>query len=394
MRLKFYLAILLIAPLPGANRISQDIQGLTVHEWGTFTSIAGQDGAAIIWDALGCKDDLPGFVNDFGYRGFKWTLTGTVRMETPVIYFYSPREIAANVKVSFPRGLITEWYPPAEYEVYQRSVDDSMHRLPSNLNGIDTSLGSLTGTIEWKNIKIQPNSAPVLPVESRPSRYYAARGTDADPITAGDQHEKFLFYRGVGRIAVPLSARVSNDGTFVIKNHGRDVVPKVILLENRGGHLGYRNAGALAEVVSLARPSLDGSLDHLRSELESALVAQGLFPNEARAMVETWRDSWFEEGSRLIYIVPARAIDGILPLSLEPAPSRISRVFVGRIELITPETTRAVEEAILRADRAAIEPYQRFLGAILARAYSGNPDQVQQMTERYWRMQGGGASCR
>jgi hypothetical protein len=111
-------------------------------------------------------------------------------------------------------------------------------------------------------------------------------------------------------------------------------------------------------------------------------------------MVETWRDSWFEEGSRLIYIVPARAIDGILPLSLEPAPSRISRVFVGRIELITPETTRAVEEAILRADRAAIEPYQRFLGAILARAYSGNPDQVQQMTERYWRMQGGGASCR
>ena len=25
--------------------------------------------AAIDWDALGCKDDLPSFVNDFGYRG-------------------------------------------------------------------------------------------------------------------------------------------------------------------------------------------------------------------------------------------------------------------------------------------------------------------------------------
>ena len=35
-------------------------------------------------------------------------------------------------------------------------------------------------------------------------------------------------------------------------------------------------------------------------------------------MVETWRDSWFEEGSRLIYIVPSRAIDAILPLQIEP----------------------------------------------------------------------------
>lgn len=85
--------------------------GLTVHEWGTFTSVAGEDGSAVDWDALGCKDDLPGFVNDFGYRGFKWRLQGTVRMETPVMYFYSSRELDANVKVAFPNGLITEWYP-------------------------------------------------------------------------------------------------------------------------------------------------------------------------------------------------------------------------------------------------------------------------------------------
>src|SRR6266851_2603472 len=94
---------------------------LTVHEWGTFTSVAGEDGFAIDWDALGCKDDLPGFVKDYGYRGFKWRLQGTVRMETPVLYFYSSRELDAHVKVAFPHGLITEWYPQAEYEVYQRS---------------------------------------------------------------------------------------------------------------------------------------------------------------------------------------------------------------------------------------------------------------------------------
>src|ERR1700730_3200507 len=86
---------------------------LTVHEWGTFTSVAGEDGLAVVWDSLACPNDLPGFVNDFGYRGFKWRLQGTVRMETPVMYFYSPRELTANVMVRFPHGLITEWYPQA-----------------------------------------------------------------------------------------------------------------------------------------------------------------------------------------------------------------------------------------------------------------------------------------
>ncbi|MBZ5617286.1 MAG: hypothetical protein LAQ69_00945 [Acidobacteriia bacterium] len=357
--------------------------GLTVHEWGTFTSVAGEDGSAIDWDALGGKDDLPGFVNDSGNRCTKWRLTGTVRMETPVLYFYSPRELDAHVKVLFPQGLITEWYPQAEYEVYQKSRSDgSVSRLAPNLNGIDTSLRSLTGGIEWKNIKIQPGTAPALPTESAPSRYYAARGTDATPITVGGQHEKFLFYRGVGRFPVPLSARVSSDGKIVVENRGHDPVPGVILFENRGGRLGYRNAGALTDVVTLERPSLDGSFPQLEYDLENALVAQGLFFKEAQAMVETWRDSWFEEGSRLIYLVPSSAIDAMLPLEVDPAPSQTARVFVGRIELITPETRRSVEEALARKDWATIDRYNRFLDPILKRMGSENPSMASQI-ERF-----------
>jgi hypothetical protein len=54
-------AVLLIA----ADRPSADPADLTVHEWGTFTSVAGKDGAAIDWDTLGCTNDLPAFVHDF-----------------------------------------------------------------------------------------------------------------------------------------------------------------------------------------------------------------------------------------------------------------------------------------------------------------------------------------
>ena len=96
-------------------------------------------------------------------------------------------------------------------------------------------------------------------------------------------------------------------------------------------------------------------------------------------MVETWRDSWFEEGSRLIYIVPPRAIDDALPLQVEPVPSQIARVFVGRIELITPKTKRSVEEAIAKSDSSTIDRYARFLDPILERISSENPLKASQV---------------
>ena len=377
-----------VAILSAAEVLSTEPGDLTVHEWGTFTSVAGPDGSAVDWDALGGKDDLPGFVNDFGYRCFKWRLTGTVRMETPVLYFYSSEELKADVKVSFPRGLITEWYPKADYQVFQKSgVDGAIHRLEANLNGIDTSLKSVTGAIEWSNILVEPNTSPALPTENAPSRYYAARGTDSAPITIGNEHEKFLFYRGVGRFPIPLSAQIVSNGSIAVNNRGGEQIPTVILFENREGQMGYRNAGAVKDTVTLDPPVLDSSLPALRAELEAALAAQGLFPKEAQAMVETWRDSWFEEGTRLIYIVPSRAVDAFLPLHVDPAPSQTARVFVGRIELITPETTSKVEEAMARGDWPAIEHYGRFLDPILDRIVSENPalkNQARLVREKVW----------
>jgi hypothetical protein len=391
--------------------------GLTVHEWGTFTSVAGEDGSAIEWNVLGCKSDLPTFVHDFGYRGLKLGISGTVRMETPVLFFYSPRELDAHVKVTFPQGLLTEWYPQAEYEVHQNNIADApavesgtktaLTPAPRNvagcmlchsqgLNGKDTSVENLTGTIEWSNIHVQPGASPTLPVESEPSRYYAARQTDAAGVTVGGQQEKFLFYRGVGRFPVPLSARVSGDGRVMIEDPARQSIPNVILFENLDGRIGYRTVAAKGDSFALDAPALDGSLPQLRQYLETALVAQGLFPKEAHAMLETWRDSWFEEGSRLIYILSSSAVNAILPLQVEPAPLHTERVFVGRIELVTPETKRSVESAVARNDWATLDRYSRFLDPMLRRMYAGNPSKLGQVEQLYrnWLNSIGAGSCR
>ncbi len=85
---------------------------LTVHEWGTFTSIAGEDGRAVSWLPQAGPTDLPCFVERSSFN-IKGSLRGTVRMETPVLYFYSADDVTVNVGVRFRQGAITEWYPRA-----------------------------------------------------------------------------------------------------------------------------------------------------------------------------------------------------------------------------------------------------------------------------------------
>ncbi len=384
-----------------ASSLLPEADGLTVHEWGTFTSVAAEDGSAAAWDALACKDDLPGFVNDFGFRNFKARLDGTVRMETPVLYFYSARELEAQVRVRFPHGVITEWYPNGEPAIYESKplldrmplthdssavysaasltyvppldLDPFLVKLDRTLNGMDFSMRHVLGSIEWQNVKVQPNTSPAFPTANKPGRYYAARATDAAPLEVDGQHEKFLFYRGVARIPVPLSARILPGDAIQVEPRRQDDISHVFLFENRGGHLGYRNAGAISGSATLVRPELNGSFAQLRNDLAAALEAEGLFPKEAQAMIDTWRDSWFEEGSRLIYILPTKAVDAILPLQIEPAPAQLARVFVGRIELITPETEQAVRDAINTTGKSGLwgvlDLYSRFLGPILERMY-------------------------
>jgi len=81
--------------------------------------------------------------------------------------------------------------------------------------------------------------------------------------------------------------------------------------------------------------------------------------------MKTWQSSWFEEGSRLFYIVPASFVDTILPLTINPAPANTVRVFVGRMELVSPATEKAVEAALVSQDQASLQKYYRFLDPIL-----------------------------
>ncbi len=95
-------------------------------------------------------------------------------------------------------------------------------------------------------------------------------------------------------------------------------------------------------------------------------------------MLETWKNSWFEEGSRLIYIVPRGFVDSVLPLQVKPAPASTVRVFVGRLELVTPATEQAVESAFASNDQATLAKYNRFLEPILQTMIEKSTDPARQ----------------
>lgn len=325
---------------------------LVVHEWGTFTSIAGADGQAMTWLPQGGQADLPCFVERSGFN-IKAALAGTVRMETPVIYFYAPKPIDASVTVAFPAGVVTEWYPHAD-------VTSTMQAL-SNGNG----------AIAWPRVHVQPGAAEAFAVEAGASHYYAARQTGADPVRVAGQAEKFLFYRGVGQFQPPLTAVAGGNGDVAIESRSGFPIGDVILFENRRNAMTFSARHVRGADAAIERPDLDDTSGPPLAELKRTLVANGLFEKEAQAMVDTWKDSWFEEGARLLYIVPRADVDRLLPLRITPQPSAVARVFVGRIELITPATLHDVRAAISSHDRAVLAKYGRFLGAIAERAGLG-----------------------
>jgi hypothetical protein len=104
---------------------------------------------------------------------------------------------------------------------------------------------------------------------------------------------------------------------------------------------------------------------NIAARVEEALVSEGLFPDEARAMVNTWKDSWFtEEGVRVLYILPRSWTDETLPLTLNPQPDKLVRVMVGRAEIITPDTEMNLFQSLTKAQNGDANARQQSLAQL------------------------------
>jgi hypothetical protein len=287
--------------------------------------------------------------------GTKSVLMSYVRMETPVIYFYSEKGLNADVQVEMPRGRITEWYPRAT------RVGPMFTTNKAEAKEASRSL------IEWKGLTILPRDTKEITErklirEKAGSHYYEAREVDANFVrvpspyeTGGFEYERDLFYRGVGFFIAPLTVQLVDGERYLqLSTTNAEPMTDLFVLTVRNGMAAYQRVDRVdsksprsVKLDSEPLASLHDVRAKLMRDMASALEAQGLYAKEAKAMVNTWKDQWFEEeGTRVLYLLPRSWTDQALPLTVSPKPGSVVRVMVGRAEVITPTMERELKNQV------------------------------------------------
>ncbi len=351
---------------------------LVVHEWGTFTVLQDADGQEIT--GVNVDDEpVPAFVHTIGRdllsprllsnEYWRYRMKGvprrhyqvTMRLETPVIYFYPPMSqsepLPLDVEVSFRGGWLSEFYPNAEYSA------PGLKRGNFEFTGLTPDT---VGSLAWRNLQVGTDGK--IP-KTDEQVWLAPRQVAAATVTNGaenPQSEKYLFYRGVGQLHAPLrvktdlkSNRLSLYANFqdVLDEGETETIQRLWLADIRAdGEAAFRELEALSVNGNRSAKLRDlpagfeaedyrrDGLTELRSAMHQQLVEAGLFDDEATAMLATWERAYFKSpGLRLFFVVPRTWTDHYLPLSIS-REAEVERVMMGRIELITPQQRELLTE--------------------------------------------------
>ncbi len=347
---------------------------LIAHEWGTFTTLQNESGEELT--GINIDDEpVPSFVHNLSRFVLQPTfLTNrhwirrmkgaprhhprvTMRLETPVIYFYRPsggkQPSEIDVRVKFRGGWLTEFFPAAAAKA--PGIRD---------NFVFADLQPTTvSSLEWKDLRVGVRGK--FPA-TKDHVWTTPRAVDSEPIsTAKGESEQYVFYRGVANLRSPLRVTAGEDeSSLELRANFGDVkcgkgtrVPAMWLVDVRAdGKLAFRefdgvNVTSDEETLLATLDARFGEEDYhafnlkvLKKLMWIAIRDDGLYPDEATAMLETWNRAYFESpGRRLFFVVPREWTDHYLPIEIESA-AEVERVMIGRIELVTSEQRRLLRE--------------------------------------------------
>jgi hypothetical protein len=344
-----------------------------VHEWGTFLSVQGSDGGAM-GSMIESEEQLPDFVRSRDLDG-RNPLGFNSKMETPVTYFYTDKPMKVRVRVDMPEGLLTHWYPAVKEFGPPRVTP----------KGSPSPKGS---HLDWDTFELIPDRPGVFSKLQNYKQVYMvhgentwrfARQTDSAFVRIpGRPHtrpegevEKFLFYRGLSTFDMPLKVISSGPldeagsrpivlrntapeqalrGLFAIQSNGWQIryaaLDDIPGGESRNLRFSVSSKDDAGGFLSEWMPMDDG-VWRVKAALADSLVKNGLYRREAEAMVNTWEHSYFHtQGLRFLYVLPRSTVDQVIPIHISPKPDELVRVMVGRVEVLTPETEKAITEAV------------------------------------------------
>ena len=321
--------------------------GLTVQEWGTYTSVEASDGHPL-GGVHHVDEALPNWVHSRNWNNSNSYFFEALpeeplqQLETPVLYFFTASKTQAHIEIGFPKGVVGEWYPEAK----------------SFVPAINHCTAIAGGSMTW-DVTLDPAIAPetFAPVDPTniwaPSRNVASTPVRYQNMNGVKEDEQFIFYRGLGTFDPPVHVDATVPGQLRIKNASTDDLAAVFVLDVGGSGAQIVSLGALragetrAAAIPAATQPLEKYVLEAQQILRQALMQSGLRDDVATAMVETWTRSWFKNaGIRVLYIAPRKWTDGWLPTQITPAPTSLVRTLVGRIESLTPAEENALIQKI------------------------------------------------
>ena len=358
-----------IVGVRGAERVSP----LVVHEWGTITTRHAPDGTPEgRLNRISKSEVLPAFVHRYEPPSTKdkpeksWGKSPmtpgrpdvTMRLETPVLYFYPPAGSSSlppfDVSVTFRGGIVNEFYPLAEASV-EVDVDRVNAKIEAgHLKSWDGAVlnNYVAGGLRWRGLSLR--EAVSIPRTSSHAWLAPRRVRSTGVATASGEGERYLFYRGVAHLDALVQTELSTAEVRLRapKRLHWMRAPSMTIANLWLVHIRPDGSAAFREYTQIgiakdrastelrriplfaAKDYTAGSLADLRRAMKQALVAAGLFEDEAEAMLETWKESYFRTpGLRIFYTVPDEWLSYFLPLRIS-VPHELKRVLVGRIDIM------------------------------------------------------------
>jgi tetratricopeptide (TPR) repeat protein len=366
MKLKKVWPLAIVVAAAGLAIAAQELRSnhLIVHEWGTFLAMSGSDGVAL--EGMYHEEHaLPAFVHARSRDQFRLPSV-VLKGETPVIYFYTSKAQKVRVDARFPRGVWTQWFPQAQV-------------VGPQLAQTDDAAAPRNGRIRWcaeiipagngsRTSEPPPTSGGALWNFARDVDAAYVRTPDRTVEPARSESERFLFYRGLGEAPLPIRFSASKGGTLESGSDDRFGIKHIFIIrvEDGKGVYACRQALKPGERASGLIPSMADAKPlpefqrQLADHLAGMLVASGLYPKEAQAMVNTWSASYFQtSGTRALFVLPQAWTDAFIPLAIKPLPAQTVRVMVGRIELLTPDRERLAEQAVADLGASEVEARER-----------------------------------
>jgi hypothetical protein len=319
-------------------------KGLEVHEWGVFAvhgdlELANADMRAE-WAAL------PKFV--FGQTAGRELPINQPQLTIvlkPVVFFHATEPLALELRVDFPGGMPTVWWPRTVYPAHQ----------PGQCPG-DGKKKETFRHLEWhvqltKPAKGQKADAQPLAVD-KGHWIETLRAVKADDVLTkqdvmeygglvGDvkdlpvpqvERERFIYYDGLVPIGKRVAVRVEKDKVLVESRVKHPVYDVTVVDRRTPDHtlvarLPKLEAGAkptpleFTELNAMEWPQ--AGVVTLTKQLKDA----GLFEDEARALAVVWKAEFFQaEGLTLFYRLPQEEYEKLLPMKLKPRPEKLVRV--------------------------------------------------------------------